>query len=40
MKIAHLRGKLLQNFRQLECEISRTFLEQVSDHLSVLFQFT
>ena len=33
-------GKLLQNYKQLEYEILRILLKQVSDHLSALFQFT
>ena len=39
MKIANSTGKLLQNYKQLECEILRILLKHVSDHLSVLFQF-
>ena len=38
-KIASFTGKLLQNYKQLECEIFRTFLKHASNHLSVIFQF-
>ena len=38
-KIANFVGKLLQHYKQLECEIFRLLLKHVSDHLSVLFQF-
>ena len=36
-KITDFTGKLLQNYKYLECEIFRILLKQVSDHLSVLF---
>ena len=39
IKIANFTDTLLQNYKQLECEILRILLKQVSDHLSVLFQF-
>ena len=32
--------KLLQNYKCLKCEIFRIVLNYVSDHLSVLFQFS
>ena len=35
--IANFRGKLLQHYKQLECEIFMILLKHVSDHLSVLF---
>ena len=38
-KIVNFSGKLLQHYKQLECEIFRLLLKHVSDHLSVLFQF-
>ena len=38
-KTANFTGKLLQNYKYLECEIFRIFLQHVSDHLSVFFQF-
>ena len=38
-KIAYFTGKLLQNHKLLECEISRILLKHVSVHVSVLFQF-
>ena len=37
--VANFTGKLLQNFKQMECEISRILLKHVNGHLSVLFQF-
>ena len=39
-KIAHFTGKVLQNHKLLECKIFRIILKHVSDHVSVLFQFT
>ena len=30
-------SKLLRNYKELECEIFRTLLKHVSDHLSVFF---
>ena len=38
-KIANFTGKLLQNYKLLECEILMILLKHISDHLSVLFQF-
>ena len=38
-KIANFTSKLVQNYKWLECEIFRIFLKDVSEHLSVLFQF-
>ena len=38
MKIANFTGKLLENYKWLECEIFRILLKYVSDHLSVHFQ--
>ena len=38
-KKADFASKLLQNFKQFECEIFRILLKHVSDHLSVLFQY-
>ena len=37
MKIGDL-GKLLQNYKYLECKILRILLKKVSDNLSLLFQ--
>ena len=37
-KIAIFTGKLLQNYKQLQCKFQDSF-QNVSDHLSVLFQF-
>ena len=37
-KIANFTGKLLQNYRYLECEVFRILLKHVGNHLSVLFQ--
>ena len=39
-QIANFTGILLQNYKQLECNIFRTFLKQVSDQLSVFFEFS
>ena len=38
-KIVNFKGKLLQNYKWLECEIFRILLKHVNDHLSVFFQF-
>ena len=35
-KIANFKGKLLENYKQMECEIFKILLKYVSDHLSVL----
>ena len=37
--MANFISKLLQNFKQLECEFFRILLKHVSDHLLVLFSF-
>ena len=37
---ANLTGKLLQNYKYLECEIFRILLKHVNDDLSVPFQST
>ena len=37
--MANFIGKLLKNYKQLECKIFRILLNNVSDHLSCLFQF-
>ena len=37
-KKANLTGKLLQNYKYLECENFRIILKHASNHLSVLFQ--
>ena len=37
--VANFTGKLLQNFKKMECEIFRILLKHVNGHLSVLFQF-
>ena len=39
-KIANFTGRLFRNYKQFECEIYRILLKNVSDHLSVLLQFT
>ena len=36
-KIANFTGKLLQNYKELECEIFRILLKHENDHLLVLF---
>ena len=38
-KIANLTGKLLQNYKYLQCEVFRVLLKHVNDHLSLNFQF-
>ena len=38
-KIANFTGKLLQNYKTLDCEIFGIILKHVSDDLSVFFQF-
>ena len=38
-KIAIFMGKLLQNYKLLECEIFKILLKHACDYLSVLFQF-
>ena len=38
-KIANVTGKLLQNYKELECEICRILFKQAMDSLSVFFQF-
>ena len=36
-KIANFTGKLLQNYKQLECEIFRILLKHLSDHVTMFF---
>ena len=38
-KTANFTDKLLQSYKDFECEILRIFLKPVSNHLSVFFQF-
>ena len=38
-KIANVRGKLLQNYKELECEICSIVFKHAMDSLSVFFQF-
>ena len=38
-KIANVTGKLLQNYKELECEICRILFKHAMDSLSVFFQF-
>ena len=37
-EIADFTGKLLENYKLLECKVFRVLLKHVSDHLSVLFE--
>ena len=39
MKIGNPTGKLLQNYKQLECKIFAILLKNDSDHLLALLQF-
>ena len=39
-RIVNFTGKLLQNCKQLECEIFRILLKHVSHDLSMLFEFS
>ena len=38
-EIPNFSGKLLQNYKYFEYKIFRILLKQVSNHLSILFQF-